>query len=65
MKPGDALPVDPAHLTPDMSVSEIIMSPEITPLLQAAQTAGCRISLGRSMLENQVKRLEHLLGLRR
>jgi shikimate dehydrogenase len=63
MKPGDPLPVDPAHLTSAMSVSEIIMSPEITPLLQAAQATGCRISLGRSMLENQVKRLEHLLGL--
>ena len=64
MKQGDAVPVDPVHLTPDMSVSEIIMSPEMTPLLQAAQARGCRISLGRSMLENQVKRLEHLLGLR-
>jgi shikimate dehydrogenase len=40
------------------------MSPEMTPLLQAAEAKGCRISLGKSMLENQVKRLEHLLGLR-
>ncbi|HET9396313.1 MAG TPA: hypothetical protein VFO36_09675, partial [Nitrospiraceae bacterium] len=63
MKSSDPLPVDPAHLTSDMSVSEIIMSPEMTPLLQAAQAAGCRISLGRSMLENQVRRLEDLLGL--
>lgn len=64
MKQGDALPVDPAHLTSAMSVSEIIMSPEMTPLLQAARAKGCRISLGKSMLENQVKRLEHLLGLK-
>jgi shikimate dehydrogenase len=63
MKPGDPLPVDPDHLTPAMSLSEIIMSPEVTPLLQAAQAAGCRISFGKAMLENQVKRLEHLLGL--
>ena len=64
MRPGDPLPVDPTHLTPDVSVSEIIMSPEITPLLQAAQAKGCRINPGRSMLENQVRRLEHLLDLR-
>jgi hypothetical protein len=36
----------------------------MTPLLQAAEANCCRISLGKSMLENQVKRLEHLLGLR-
>ncbi len=63
MKADDPLPIDPAHLTPAMSASEIIMSPELTPLLLAAQARGCRISLGRSMLENQVKRLEQLLAL--
>jgi shikimate dehydrogenase len=44
MKPDDRLPLDPAYLSPDMSVFEIIMSPEITPLLQAARATGCRIS---------------------
>ena len=32
------------------------------PAAAEAQRRGCRISLGRSMLENQVKRLEALLG---
>lgn len=63
MKPDDPLPIDPAHLTPAMSVSEIIMAPELTPLLLEGQKRGCRVSLGKSMLENQVKRLERLLGL--
>jgi shikimate dehydrogenase len=63
MKPGDPLIIDPAHLTPTMSVSEIIMSPEMTPLLLEAQRRGCKFSLGKSMLEHQVKRLERLLGL--
>jgi len=63
MKPEDPLLIDPAHLTPQTSVSEIIMSPEMTPLLPAAQQRGCRISLGKGMLEHQVKRLESLLRL--
>lgn len=63
MKPDDPLIVDASHLTPGMTVSEIIMSPEMTPLLLEAQKRGCKISLGRSMLEHQVKRLESLLKL--
>lgn len=64
MKPDDPLPLgDPARLTPDMTVSEIIMSPEMTPLLLEAQRRGCRISLGKAMLEHQVRRLESLLAL--
>lgn len=64
MKPEDPLPIDAAQLTAAMSVSEIIMSPEMTPLLLTAQAKGCTISLGKSMLENQVRRLEQLLALR-
>ncbi len=64
MKPDDPLPIgDPAHLTSDMTVSEIVMSPEMTPLLLEAQRRGCRISLGKTMLEHQVRRLETLLAL--
>ena len=63
MKPDDPLIIDPLHLTPAMTVSEIIMSPEMTPLLLEGQKRGCKISLGKSMLINQVKRLEKLLGL--
>ena len=63
MKPDDPLPTDPSHLTPDMTVSEIIMSPEMTPLLLEAQKRGCRVSLGKTMLEHQVRRLEALLSL--
>jgi hypothetical protein len=37
MKPDDPLIFDPLHLTPGMTVSEIIMSPEMTPLLLEGQ----------------------------
>ncbi|HEV8389121.1 MAG TPA: shikimate dehydrogenase [Dongiaceae bacterium] len=63
MKPEDPLMIDPTHLAPGMTVSEIIMAPEMTPLLLEAQKRGCKISLGKTMLEHQVKRLEALLGL--
>lgn len=64
MKPDDPLSIaDLAHLTSKMTVSEIIMSPEMTPLLLEAQKRGCRISLGKTMLEHQVRRLETLLAL--
>lgn len=63
MKPGDTLPADLTGLASTTSVSEIIMSPETTPLLQAALARGCRVSFGKSMLENQVKRLGKLLAL--
>ena len=63
MKADDPLPLDIGSLDAAMSVSEIIMSPETTPLLHAAQAKGCKVSFGKTMLENQVKRLEQLLRL--
>jgi len=47
VKPCDPLLFDASHPTPDITASKIVMSPET--------------SLGKSMLEHQVKRLESLL----
>lgn len=55
MKEGDALPLDVSLLSPANLVAEIIMKPEMTALLQAAQEQGCRIHLGRHMLDHQVR----------
>ncbi|MFT4013958.1 MAG: shikimate dehydrogenase [Paracoccus sp. (in: a-proteobacteria)] len=55
MRPGDAIPLDVAGLTPGMVVAEVIMDPEITPLLAEAQARGCRIHLGKPMLEQQLE----------
>lgn len=63
MKPGDPPPVDPARLTPDMAVVEIIMTPVMTPILVEAEKRGCRIGLGRFMLEEQVRRLQEFFRL--
>jgi len=63
MKEGDAYPVTVENLSPGMLVAEVIMKPEMTPLLTAAQTKGCGVHLGRHMLEQQVKLLFAFLGL--
>jgi shikimate dehydrogenase len=63
MKTDDPLPAEIGSLDGTTTVSEIIMSPETTPLLAAALARGCKISYGKSMLQNQVRRLEQLLRL--
>ncbi len=50
MKPGDPLPFDPARLAPDTFVGEVVMKTEITPLLEAARSRGCRYQIGTDML---------------
>ena len=55
MKAGDPLPLDSALLTTTMTVAEIIMKPETTPLLAAAKARGCAVHYGRHMLDEQVR----------
>ncbi|WP_376097934.1 shikimate dehydrogenase family protein [Roseomonas sp. CCTCC AB2023176] len=47
-------PLDPAALSPGMSVAEVIMEPAVTPLLAAATRIGCRTHPGRLVLEHQL-----------
>jgi len=49
MRPGDALPLDLSDLTGSMFVGDVVTPPGLSPLLQAAQAAGCRISSGHDM----------------
>lgn len=55
MRNDDALPMDTRLLRPGQLVAEIIMKPERTALLQAAEQQGCRIHLGRHMLDTQAR----------
>jgi shikimate dehydrogenase len=51
MSPNDPLPV-PAHLlTASIIVGDLVAGHGITPLLQAAQGAGCKTADGRQMVE--------------
>jgi shikimate dehydrogenase len=63
MRREDASPLDTARLTPDMIVAEVIMEPAMTPLLVAAQAAGCRIHLGKPMLDQQLELMADFFGL--
>lgn len=54
MQPGDPLPVDPALLTPDMLVAEVVMKPPVTAFLDAARQLGCRIQLGEQVMLQQL-----------
>lgn len=60
---SDRLPLDPALLTPAMTVAEIIMNPIETRLLAAARAAGAGVQYGRQMLDQQIPLLAEFLGL--
>ncbi|MEZ6023726.1 MAG: hypothetical protein R3C16_10025 [Hyphomonadaceae bacterium] len=62
LKPGDALPVDVAKLTPAMLVAEVVMQPERTALIAAAAAAGARTHRGLAMLEAQLDLIADFLG---
>lgn len=62
MKESDPLPLDAASLRPGQLVAEIIMKPEMTALLQTARSAGCRIHLGKHMLDEQVRQMVSYFG---
>lgn len=50
MRDGDPLPFDIARIAPETFVGDVVMKQEMTPLLAAAQTKGCRIQVGADML---------------
>lgn len=61
MHAGDALPVDPDRLDAGTLVAEVVMQPDVTPLLAAAEARGCRIHKGINMIEQQVRLLVDFL----
>lgn len=63
MHPSDPLPLDIARLSASMTVAEVVMAPEITPLLAAARRAGAAVHLGHHMLDHQLQLMADFLGL--
>lgn len=63
MNLDDPLPIDVAQIEPQMVIAEIVMKREITPMLAAAQARGCRIVLGREMLQEQLALYLDFFGL--
>lgn len=62
MSAADPFPVDPLTIDPSLLVVDVIMKPDVTPLLQAARAKGCRIVPGRHMLEGQVAAVAAFFG---
>ena len=62
MHEGDALPVDVERLDRDCVVAEVVMQPDMTPLLIAAEARGCRVHRGIHMIEQQVRLLVDFLA---
>jgi shikimate dehydrogenase len=58
----DPLPLDVTQLTPDMLVADIVMKPVTTPLLAAAQRAGCDVRFGAGMLDSQAELIMTFFG---
>jgi shikimate dehydrogenase len=54
MRPGDALPFDPAALRPDALVADIVMKPRETRLLRKAAELGRPLLHGEPMLRHQM-----------
>lgn len=63
MQPTDPYPLLVEGLSPDQTVAEIIMKPELTPLLEVAQQKGCRIHYGLPMLQCQIGLMAEFMGI--
>lgn len=55
MAAGDPYPIDPETLVPGQLVTDMIMKPPVTPLLQAAEKKGCPIQVGYQALVGQAE----------
>lgn len=63
MRPADPLPVDISRLASSTFVAEVVMEPEVTPLLAAARERACRTQPGVDMLFEQIPLYLELFGL--
>lgn len=63
MAPGDGFPAPLDGLTADMLVVDIIMKPEVTPLLAHARGLGCVALGGKVMLEGQAEEVARFFGI--
>ncbi|KQV65367.1 ThiF family adenylyltransferase [Rhizobium sp. Root1220] len=54
MRRDDPLPIDVNHISPSTFVGEVVMSAQMTPLLEAAKARGCTFQVGTDMLFEQI-----------
>jgi shikimate 5-dehydrogenase len=54
MKPDDPIAVDCTELQPDAIVGDVVVHPQITPLLRQAQARGCHVQPETVMMDHQL-----------
>jgi len=62
-QPGDRLPVDVERIRPGAWVGDVVLMPEMTPLLTAARARGCHVQVGGDMLFEQIPAYLEYFGL--
>jgi shikimate dehydrogenase len=55
--------MDPQRIDPAAWVGDVVLFPEMTPLLLAAQQRGCRVQAGSDMLYEQIPVYLEYFGL--
>ncbi|UVE16136.1 shikimate dehydrogenase [Pseudomonas sp. LS44] len=63
LQPGDGLPFELDRLPVGAVVAEVVMNPDMTPLLLAAAKLGHPIHLGRHMVDAQIEEMARFFGL--
>ncbi len=63
MNDGDPMPLDVSRIAPDAFVGEVVMKPQMTAFLQAAQARGRRFQIGADMLFEQIPAYLEFFGL--
>ena len=63
MAAGDGLPVPLDGLGADMLVVDIVMKPDVTPLMAHARARGCTVFGGRVMLDGQAEEVARFLRI--
>jgi shikimate dehydrogenase len=63
MAAGDSVPIDLSRLETRSFVAEVVMTPDVTPLLLAARQRGCRTQPGIDMLFEQIPLYLEFFGL--
>lgn len=63
MQPDDPVPIDCAGLAAGAIVGDVVVHPQITPLLAAAQARGCHVQPGTVMMDHQLEATRAFLRL--
>lgn len=62
MKADDPLPIDCTDLASDALVGDVVVHPQITPLLAEARRRGCHVQPGTVMMDHQLTAMGEFLG---